>query len=342
MSLVPALIIVFGMEAIVSVIGYELLHMFEMGASVLAGVGYLVLTVAVISKASSIHIHQTAHGSAGAGAFLLMTVIAFSYTFGWSPYASDYCRYLPSNTSRTSLIWWVLGGLAVSTIWLELLGLAAGAILPNRSPMAAVYSLVGAGPVGVVVMVAIILGVVAYMAATDYSGGLQILSAGLRVPRPYITVASSLLAGTVTWWLSSGGLAGKAENLILLSTYWVAPWIAIVMIDWRGRKTKDSLRIAQYVDLPSGWAAATAVVVGYVACLPFSDTTTGNQLAAHGGFLAGLFGSVSRGPLAYGDLAFVVGFVVGFGLYLLLTKVAKVSTGDTRATATLSAAVQAD
>lgn len=320
LSLVPALIIVFGLEAMISIIGYELIHIFEVAATFLSGLGYVAITIAVLTKVNQIHIAQSAHGGDAVGAFLLMTAIALGYNIGWSAYSADYCRYLPSKTSAWRLWGWVYAGLNVSTIWLYILGLAAGAVLPNKSPMVAVDDVVGGGAVGALVMVAIALGVIAYMCATDYSAGLQLLAGGLRAPRPYITAASSLLAGTVTWWLSSGGLIDKAENVILLSTYWVAAFAPIVMLDWHSRRG-TTVRVPFYKALPSGWRAAVSLLVAYAACLPFSDTTVGGDIAAaHGGILSVLFGSISRSGLANGDLAYPVAFLVGGGLYALLVR----------------------
>jgi NCS1 family nucleobase:cation symporter-1 len=324
MPFLPALVITFAVEATVSLVGYELIHIFESIAAVLVIIGFIILTIATISKASSIHIHQTIHGSDAVGAFILMAAITFGYTVGWSPYASDYCRYLPPTTSRIKLFAWAAGALVVATVWLDILGVAAGAVLGNGSPTEAMYRLVGGGPLGIFLMFAIFVGVIAYIAPTDYSAGLQALAAGLRMRRPYITGITAVLCGLLTWWLNEGDLATKAENYILLTTYWITPFLAIITIDWWLRSRDNDPRrydFPVYRMLHSGWKAATALVVGYVVSLPFSDTTVGSQWAQDSKGLSILFGSVSRSALHGGDLAFPVGFLAGGLIYSLLLAV---------------------
>src|SRR5438876_16847 len=44
------------------------------------------------------------------GLFVLMTTAVASYVFSWSPYASDYARYLPATTSMWAVFWAVFAG----------------------------------------------------------------------------------------------------------------------------------------------------------------------------------------------------------------------------------------
>jgi nucleobase:cation symporter-1, NCS1 family len=316
------LILVFALEGLISVVGYELLHKYETVTAVLSGIGFLVLMIVVLSKVGDIHIAATAHGAVAVGSFVLMAAIAFSYSIAWAPYAADYCRYLPENVSSRSLMAWVFGGLTVGCVWIEILGLAAGSLLStNVSQMRGVFDLMGGGILGYAVLLAIYLGVVANLTATDYSAGLQILSTGVKVPRPWVTGASAVIAFVLTLWLHSGGdLLSKAENLILLVTYWIGPFVGIVAVHWWRHSVRSHVEAARmpFGQLPSGIAALISLVVGFVVCLPFSDTTQGAELAAHGGILNTLFGSISNG-LDGADLAYPVGILVGALVYAVLT-----------------------
>ena len=292
-----ALLIVFALEATISVVGYELLHRYERITAVLSGLGFLAIGIAVLTKTGKIHIPQTVHGGAVAGSFVLLAAIAFSYGIGWATNASDYCRYLPEKTSARDLTRSVFSGLFVGCVLIEVMGLAAATLLAtNVSEMRSLFDLLSGGVLGYAVMIAICIGVVANITATDYSAGLQMLSTGLRVPRPVMTGISAVIAFAVTLWLHSGNLLTKAENLILIVTYWVGPFVAIVAIHW----WRNSVRA--HVDavntpvkrLPTGWRALVALVLGFVVCLPFSNTTEGATLAANGGILKTLFGSVSN------------------------------------------------
>ena len=316
-----AALIVFALEAIVSIVGYRLLHLYQRFSTVIVGLGFLLLSIVVLTKTDRIHIPQTVHGLTGVGSFVLLAAIAFGFSFGWAPNSADYCRYLPADESGRTLFGWVFAGLFLGCTWLEILGLAAGPLLPDGSPMQSVFLLMGGGLIGVLVMIAIFFGVVANIAAADYSAGLQVLAAGVRVPRPVMTAISAGIAFSVTLWLHTGDLSDKATNLVLLATYWLAPFVAIVAVHWWQTSASHHVLISQTPrqDLHKGWLALTSLIVGFLVSLPFSNTTLGSSLAGHGGVLKLLFGSIAN-QMHGADLAFPVGAVVGGSLYAVLTR----------------------
>jgi NCS1 family nucleobase:cation symporter-1 len=315
---IVALILVFGLEALISVTGYELMHRFERWMAVAVGLGFLALTIVVLSKVGGIHIKQTVHGADAVGSFILMTAIAFGFAFGWAINSTDYDRYLPVNTSRRALFGWVFAGLFAGCVWLEVLGLAAASILPDAAPMKSVYLLLGGGLLGGLVLITLYLGVVAQVCIEDYSAGLQVLAAGIRVPRPIMTGITSVIALVLTYWLATGNLASNAENAVLLSTYWVGPFVGIIAVDWFRRPIFRAADVLDYRRLPSGRNALIALLVGFIVSLPFSNTVLGYTLAQHGGIWSVLFGGASTNWLHGGDIAYPIGGIVGALLYALL------------------------
>jgi NCS1 family nucleobase:cation symporter-1 len=315
-----ALLIVFALEAAISIVGYELLHRYQRLTALLSGLGFLAIAIEVLTKTDKIHISQAVHGASWAGSFVLMTAIAFSFGIGWAPNAADYCRYLPTKTSGRSLFWCVFAGLTFGCVAIEVLGLATANLLAtNVSQMKAVFDLMSGGALGYAVMIAICIGVVANIAATDYSAGLQMISTGLRIPRPVMTGISAVIAFALTEWLHSGNLLHKAENLILIVTYWVGPFVAIVAIQWWRASVESHIKAVTtpIKSLPWGWQAFVALAVGFVACLPFSNTSEGATLAEHGGILKALFGSLSN-DMHGADLAYPIGALVGGLTYAVL------------------------
>lgn len=316
-----ALLIMFAIEAVISVVGYELVHRYEHLTALLAGLGFLAIGIALLTKASEIHVPQTVHGAALTGSFILMTVISFSFSFSWTVNSSDYCRYLPEETSARRLILSVFAGVALGCVVMEVMGLAAANILAHHvSQMRSLFDLLSGGALGYAVMCAICIGVIANLTATNYSAALEILSTGLRVSRPVMTAISAALGFAITVWLHGGNLLTKAENLILVATYWVGPFVAIVAIHWWRSSISAHVEAVNtpIKRLPSGWSALTALIVGFIVCLPFSNTTEGATLAANGGFLKTLFGSVST-EINGADLAYPVGMLVAGVTYALLT-----------------------
>jgi nucleobase:cation symporter-1, NCS1 family len=318
---VAALVAVFAAEALICVVGYELLHRYERLTAVLSGLGFLAVGAAILTKTGRISVPQTVHGDAVIGSCLLMGAILFGFSFGWVVMASDFCRYLPRETSARRLRGSVILGLGAGCIVIEVMGLAAASLLnPHVSEMRSLFEFLGGGVLGYAVMVAVGIGVIANITATNYSIGLELAATGLRLRRPPLTAASAALALLLTVWLHNGNLLTKAENLVLIATYWTAPFCAIIAVHWwRNSASRHIAAVEAPVShLPSGWRAVVALVLGFVASLPFSNTTEGATLAANGGVLKILFGSVS-GHMSGGDLAYPVGVLVAGLAYGLLT-----------------------
>jgi NCS1 family nucleobase:cation symporter-1 len=135
--------IVLAIEGIVSVYGYEFVHRLQgLGSAVLI-VLFVILTVRIFSHHLVLP-HDTVHGAALAGAFVLMTTIALASGISWATDASDYSRYFRPETSRAGVFWLTLAGLTASYVWVETIGLAGGSVLGNQTA-AGVRALMGGG-----------------------------------------------------------------------------------------------------------------------------------------------------------------------------------------------------
>jgi len=136
------------------------------------------------------------------------------------------------------------------------------------------------------------------------------IAIGARVKRPIIAAVVAVLAFAAILWMNAGNTSGKFTNLLLFIGYWIAPFCAIVLIDWHYDKDKYTpgfLRIAlNFRNLRNGWAAIAAFLVGFAAMVPFMDTSI-------------IVGPVAK-ALDGADLAFYVGFVVAGVLYYILRK----------------------
>ena len=125
-------LIVLALEGLVGFLGYEVIHQLETWGSAVLAVLFVVLSVRILQH-GHIPLHNTVHGGAAIGAFVLMTTIAFSGAFSWASYAADYSRYQKKETPSSPIFWWTLGGLCASYIWTYAIGLAGatGAEQPN-------------------------------------------------------------------------------------------------------------------------------------------------------------------------------------------------------------------
>jgi nucleobase:cation symporter-1, NCS1 family len=297
------LLIVVLCQAALSIVGYEAIHTFERYAAIGLAILFAVVTVAVIGKAN----FSLADGEAsGIGSFVLMTTIAGSFNLAWALYASDYSRYLPRSTPRSQIFSRTFLGLALSAIWIEALGLAVvGALGTEGDTVHQINGLVGGGIVGILAMIAIFFGTVAVNSMNDYTGSLSLQAAGIRIARPISAAVVAVLSFAATLYLYYNNFSSTVENYLLIITYWIGPWAAIVIVDWRRRGDRiDGSRAVIFSMLPSGRNALIALLVGFAASIPFMNQT--------------LFVGPLVSTLGGADIAYVVGFIVAAILYWIL------------------------
>lgn len=135
-------------------------------------------------------------------------------------------------------------------------------------------------------------------------------SFGSRLKRNWAAASGTIIAFGVILWLHGGNTAARFQSVLLFSAYWIAPFLAIVLIDWLDRKaTVTHEGLCSLMDLKNlnvGWTALVSLVVGFGAMVPFMNTGL-------------LVGPVAK-RLDGADLSFWVGFVVAFCVYLALRK----------------------
>jgi len=314
------LLIVLAMQGVLGLFGYEMMHLFQKWMSLVLGAMFIAITVKLASIGNW-HAPATAHGANLVGGFILMTTISASFVISWGAYASDYSRYMKPDASRQKIFWLSLAGVSLSSIWIEILGLAAAALAVNATS-GGIQHLLGGGVLGGLALVAIWIGTVSVNAMNDYSGSLALQAAGARIKRPYIAVIVTAAAFFLTLWLNTGTLATKFQNVLLFATYWVTPFAAIQIVDWwRHRALMDVTDIVEFNSLHTRWDALVALIIGFLAAIPFMNTSL-------------LVGFVTSRWLHGGDLAFPVGFVVGGAVYALLRYVQTKSSRDSNAAAT--------
>jgi NCS1 family nucleobase:cation symporter-1 len=295
-------LIVLVLQCALGVFGYALIHRVQAVMSVLLVLAFAALAVKVLSG-HSITTADTASGADLAGSVVLFTTITLSLAISWAPYASDFSRYLPVKTSSRSVFWATLLGLLVSYTIGETLGLALGSSLGDQTAPG-VAALLGGGFLGALALAVIALAAVSSNAMNDYSGSLALQTVGVRLRRPVSAVVVTVLAFALILWMHSGELSAKFQNVLLFVSYWIPPFLGVVIPDWLAR-TRGGRRVDVLASTSvRPWAALVAFVVGFGAAVPFMNT------------------SLYTGPVASAlhgaDLAYYVGLVVSLAAYSLL------------------------
>lgn len=303
-------VIVLALEGLVGVLGYEFIHRLEAWGAGILTVIFVLLTYKILAH-GNFPVHNTVHGGVAVGTFVLMMTIAFSGSFSWTTYAADYSRYMAADTPHKPLFWLTFAGLAGSFVWVYSIGLLGARALTNQTA-AGVQTLMGGGLLGLLAIVAIVFGAITSNAMNDYSGSLAVQAGGVQIKRHISAAFGTAIAFFLILWLHTGNVSAKFQNVLLFTAYWIAPFLAVVLIDWRDRRNSVNrqtlVHMLQWKNLRSGWPALLSLAVGFAAMVPFMDT------------------GLVVGPVAHrldgADISFYVGFAVAGLVYYPLRKLA--------------------
>jgi nucleobase:cation symporter-1, NCS1 family len=296
----------------VAFLGHNFIHSAEKYAFPVLTVIFLITSVVLLVKAHP----AAADGShAFSGAFLLTTGAAFGYAAGWTPYGSDYTRYLAKDTARWKVALWPALGVLLSCLLLEIVGAASATL---AAPKGATLTGAFIDPLpewlGKLTLLAIAVGGIAANALNIYSGTLSFVAMGIKLPAAVRRATVALVfgvAGTIVAWTGLHDSGDRYENFLLVITYWIGPWLAVVFIDMYLRRDRpDTETSALLADSRyHNWAGPISMAVGTaLGVLLFSNQTD-------------FTGAVAKHVPQIGDIAFAAGFVVAGLLYLVLRKV---------------------
>jgi NCS1 nucleoside transporter family len=305
---VLCLLIIVLVQIGVALLGHNLVHLYEQIAFPLLAVAFLLAAIYTFGKGHYSH----PSGGGGFGGFTLALGATFGYAVGWNPYASDYTRYMAPGTSKAATGWWAGLGVAVSCIFLEVLGAASGTITGGGG-LAGPGPFVGVMPKGVadLTLVAISVGAVAANALNIYSGALSFTTLGIPLPHRWRRALIAGVFGVAGFFVAWSGLhdAGeKYNNFLLIIAYWIGPWLAVYFTDQLIRP-KAGIADLLYDRRHTSWAGPIAMALGMaVSIILFSDQTE---------FVGFVTRSTAHTGYGIGDLTFEVGMVVSAITYLI-------------------------
>ena len=310
-----ALLLLSVAQILVGVYGYNLIHRFEAISAGLLAIIFVIMAVIGLPQA---HFGLTSQlpPADHIGLFILMTTAVASYVFSWSPYASDYARYLPANTSKRAVFTAVFTGSFIGCVCLQVLGVAVATIGLKLAPIDLVVKVMGS--IWWVALLAVVLGTISANALNIYTGALSLLTLDVPIKRWVSVIATGVLGAALALY-GVNGLSGKYENFLLLISYWIGPWLAIVCVDFflhpgqaarPGRDLRTSLKAA-FV-----WPGLVAFLVGLAVSVPFMNSV------------------IYEGPLAVllhgSDIAYYVGGIVAGVLYYVLQSAASARRRSTQ------------
>jgi nucleobase:cation symporter-1, NCS1 family len=297
------LVIIVAAQIAIALYGHNLVHLFEKVAFPLLAVAFVLGAIYTFSNG-----HYGGHGTGGFGGFTVSLAASFGYACGWNPYAADYTRYMAPDTPKRATALWAGLGVAISCIFLEVVGAASATIVTSSSltPTAAFTS---PYPTLVrdLVLLAIALGAVAANVLNIYSGAMSFTTLGIRIPLKFRRALIAGVFGVAGFIVAAIGLndIDKYENFLLIIAYWIGPWLAVFFVDQLINRGNHAAVL--YDTKHKNLAGPTAMLVGMVVSI-------------------GLFANQPPRFTAYfpkhhpkiGDLTFEVGFVVTVVVYYAL------------------------
>jgi NCS1 family nucleobase:cation symporter-1 len=272
---------------------------------------YAILAALTLHRARFGHIHH------GADWQTFMVGLAFTITLsglGWVENGNDYSRYLPPDASKRAIVGWVFFGAAVPQVLIMLLGssVATYVTIDGASPF---HSFPGAFSAWFLVpfLVFAIVQIFAISSLDLYSSGVTLQALGLPVRRwMAVLIDTTIACGLTAYAVFSVSFSTLLSDFVAAVIAWIAPWMAIFLVDWGLRRWRYVPGELQRTD-PGGlywhtggvhWPAIVAQAFGTLASvLAFSQT-----------FYVGPIASASGGA----DFSVFTGVVVGGLAYLLL------------------------
>ena len=321
-----AFLIIVVAQVVIATLGHNLIHVFERWALPLLGTVFIIACFFIF-----IHGNYGASASPVPGAWFLAFTAAFGYAVGWNPFAADYTRYMSPDIDRRAVGFWAGAGVFVSCIVLEIAGAVLVTVAGTKWGAADIPTaqLQRAMPdiVYYPTLICIAIGAVAANAINIYSGTMSLVALGIRevgLSLRQRRAALAILAGVIGYfgglYLESRGVASQYTNFLLLISYWIATWLAVVFVDYwlRGGDYGDESMF--YNSKYLRWQGLVAMAVGLVVSV---------------WLFANIFGLyVGPVPNAYpqiGDITFIVGFVLTAVLYYVFNLNLRKQTADQRA-----------
>ena len=309
-------------QVLVATFGHNFIHLFERFALPLLGVVFILATVFIFSHANV--------GAAAApcvnhfASFTLLLTATFGYAAGWNPYAADYTRYLPPTTSRQAVGFWAAMGVFVSCVVIELAGEALATVAgtkwgPTDIPT---VQLAVAMPSWLyyLTLLCIAIGAVCANAINIYSGTMSLVAVGIREMgmtlkqrRAVLAVAAGVLGYLIgIIGQANVGPGSKYEYFLLLISYWIGCWLAVVLVDYWMRKGDYGDESIFYDTHYQRWQGFAAMAIGLAVSVYLFGNVYGVWV-----------GPIPTGNPGIGDITFFVGFALTAVLYYVFQTVTR-------------------
>ncbi|WP_269525255.1 purine-cytosine permease family protein [Acinetobacter baumannii] len=293
----------------IGVIGYHFIHKFNkigtwfMGGSLLIGLMIMV---------PHINADVLAKGSFNMKGWFAMFGLCAVWQISFSPYTSDYSRYLPKSIGIYKPFIFTYLGASLGTIFAMAFGTIAVSIGSTADAMEAVKS--GTGLFGYVLMILFLCNIIGHNAMNLYGAVLSCITsiqtfAGQWMPSRNIRVVLSIIVlvlATLTALWASSNFISFFLNVIFALLFILVPWVSINLLDFYV-VNKKSYDIQSIFARDGGIygkfnaKALTAYFIGIAVQIPFLKNV----------FFTGALADV----IPDADISWVIGLLVSLVVY---------------------------
>lgn len=293
--------------AVAAFLGGKAIHGFEKIMSFVLGIMFAFLTAYSLLNTSAISSYSASPVIPAFAGMGITIAVSFSYLMSWSPYASDYSRYVrPGSSTKKVVLYTFLGG-AIASFWLEVAGIlvaiASGDAAGN--PAGDLFSILGG--FGFLGMIALFLGGLSANSLNLYSNSVSLKAAGVKMKRTYLVILVSVVVFAISI-IGYGRFYHFYESFLLILDYWITPWIGIVLADFFIVQKGSKMSLSEAGR--ASWVGVASYVVAVLVSIPFMAPS-----ASLTGPLAATIGGV--------DVSYFISFLVAVALYVFLYRHAK-------------------
>lgn len=227
-------------------------------------IGYFLLVTFVIvgwSCISNGSLNLPEAQPVSATSILAGIVLVGSIGVAWSPYASDYSRYLSPSTPPLAIVATVTLGLSLSGILCNGVGLLLATTITDLSAEGIVDRVVElSGDTAILPLLAITLSSIASNSLNYNSAAYCLMSMqplGIRLNRIWAVIATGGL-GYLLAVIGAGEYTTMYSNFIYFAACWTSIWAAIVIVHWFSWG-RDGLK-----DYSHRWTAGATLFIGVI------------------------------------------------------------------------------
>jgi len=259
----------------------------------------------------------------GAGWPTYMVGLAFTIALsglGWTECGNDYTRYVRRDASKPAIVGWVFVGTAIPQILVMALGAIVGTFIRNigSSQRGAFAPLLHQNTIPAWFVVAFLIFAIVQIFCVNsldmYSSGVTLQAIGVPVKRYQAVAIDTVFCLFITYWaVFDSTFTHFLTDFVDLVIIWIAPWMAIYLVDWSLRRYRYVAAELQRTDNDSlyyrrggiFWPAIVAQVIGMVAAMSalstsFSVPSWANPITVHtGGADFSIFIGTAVGGLVY-------------------------------------------